>query len=263
VSGLLPSSLSTLRLGRGQVSHGDLSTMTEVLSAPVFADGSSYYTSTLRRSSSSQSAFLVGSSEAYATRQPSKVHHISTEYLERPSHSAPSSTPSSPYRTQTDLLPSPSFSSTPASSLSLDTKTERDGEAEEDQIIFPSYDDVGYFDQAEDLDAPSSPQTGDSSTFTPPSRNSTSTPTTNASRPDTPEPTPLAEDDTAVRDEPTRHVDYLSHDWREEDIWSSWRHIVSKRKVYGNSARLENASWRTWAKAKYHLKTVSPERLNW
>jgi hypothetical protein len=72
-----------------------------------------------------------------------------------------------------------------------------------------------------------------------------------------------AEDDTAVRDEPTRHVDYLSHDWKEEDIWKSWRYMVGKRKVYSNSARLENASWRPWTKAKYRLRTVSPETLTW
>lgn len=72
-----------------------------------------------------------------------------------------------------------------------------------------------------------------------------------------------AGDDTAIQTEPTRHVDYLSHNWKEEDIWSSWRHIVAKRKVYSNSPRLENASWRTWAKSKNHLKTVSPETLNW
>ena len=73
----------------------------------------------------------------------------------------------------------------------------------------------------------------------------------------------MSEDDTAVRVEPTQHVDYLSHDWNEEDIWSSWRHIVEHRRVYGERSRLENASWRTWAKAQFKLKTVSPETLNW
>jgi Fungal protein of unknown function (DUF1752) len=72
-----------------------------------------------------------------------------------------------------------------------------------------------------------------------------------------------AEDDTSVKQEPSRHVDYLSHDWKEEDIWSSWRHIVSHRKIYGEKSRLENASWRTWAKQKDNLKTVHPQNLNW
>ena len=75
--------------------------------------------------------------------------------------------------------------------------------------------------------------------------------------------TPVAGDDITLKTEPTRHVDYLSHNWKEEDIWASWRHIVARRKAYTNSSRLENASWRTWAKSKNKLKTVSPEALNW
>jgi hypothetical protein len=150
----------------------------------------------------------------------------------------------------------PSYSSTPASSLSLDARC--DDEDEEDQIIFPSYDDV-YYDQVEELEPPPSPRTGDSYTVSPTS-NSTST---NVSRPESPTLSEHAEDDTAVRTQPSRHVDYLSHNWREEDIWSSWKLIVSKRNAYNNSARLENASWRTWMKAKNKLKTVSPETLNW
>lgn len=72
-----------------------------------------------------------------------------------------------------------------------------------------------------------------------------------------------AVDDTSIEDEPSRHVDYLSHDWKEEDIWSSWRYVTSRRNDYSNGVRLENASWRTWAKSKHNLKTVSPESLNW
>lgn len=63
--------------------------------------------------------------------------------------------------------------------------------------------------------------------------------------------------------EPSRHVDYLSHDWKESDISACWRNIVSRRRDVTNSARLENASWRTWTKAKYNLRTVSPESVNW
>jgi hypothetical protein len=59
------------------------------------------------------------------------------------------------------------------------------------------------------------------------------------------------------------HVDYLSHDWQEEEIWAAWRHIVSQREVYGRSSRVENAAWRSWAKVKYRLELVSPETLNW
>lgn len=63
---------------------------------------------------------------------------------------------------------------------------------------------------------------------------------------------------------PSRQVDYLSHDWQEPDIWSSWRYIRKEKAGYPqNAARLENASWRTWAKSKYKLKTITPETLNW
>ncbi|EED15947.1 protein phosphatase type 1 complex subunit Hex2/Reg1, putative [Talaromyces stipitatus ATCC 10500] len=70
-------------------------------------------------------------------------------------------------------------------------------------------------------------------------------------------------DDASIESEPERHVDYLSHDWREEDIWTSWRYVVARKDRYSNGVRLENASWRTWAKNKYGLRTVSPETLNW
>jgi hypothetical protein len=66
-----------------------------------------------------------------------------------------------------------------------------------------------------------------------------------------------------VQVRPSRYVDYLSRDWKEEDIRSSWRHIVSKGELYDNSVRLENAAWRAWMKSKYRLKTVSPGILHW
>lgn len=72
-----------------------------------------------------------------------------------------------------------------------------------------------------------------------------------------------AGDDNSIEREPTRHVDYLSHEWKLEEIWSSWSYVVARRRVYSNSVRLENAAWRTWAKSMNRLKTISPESLNW
>jgi hypothetical protein len=66
-----------------------------------------------------------------------------------------------------------------------------------------------------------------------------------------------------VRFKPTRHVDYLSYNWREEDLWTSWRHLTAHKNAYSNGERLQNASWRTWEKTRSKLKTVSPETLNW
>jgi hypothetical protein len=213
-----------------------------------------FSSSTLRRTHSGK--FAPTHSSSYS-KLPSKPQYP-TGYngLISPSHSPHSSNPSSPRTLHADST-APSFNSTPASSLSLDNC---DSEDNGDQIVFPSYDDVGYYGQSEDLEPPASPRdTGDSYTVSPTS-NSTST---NISRADSPEPVEHAEDDTAVRTQPSRHVDYLSHNWKEEDIWLSWKHIVSKRGAYNNSARLENASWRTWTKSKNKLKTVSPETLNW
>lgn len=74
---------------------------------------------------------------------------------------------------------------------------------------------------------------------------------------------PTAGDDSSIEREPTRHVDYLSHNWREEDVWSSWRYIVDRKDTYEQGARLENAAWRSWSKLRFGLGTITPESLNW
>ncbi|KAI9838656.1 MAG: hypothetical protein M1819_004970 [Sarea resinae] len=226
--------------------------MTEVLPIPIQPDGN-YFSSPLRRSSPSQSSFLAGSPASHSP-SPSKSSFRHVDYRVPPR--LPPSPQPPPHVSDANLGKLPAYSSASSSCESFGAGYEQD---EDDQIVFPSYDDVGYYDRPEDPEPPSSPPTETSCGST---SHSSST-TTNASRPDSPDPIIVAEDDTAVRSLPSRHVDYLSHDWREEDIWSSWRHIVSKRKVYGNTSRLENASWRTWAKSKYQLRTISPETLNW
>ncbi|KAF8141498.1 hypothetical protein EV363DRAFT_1425611 [Boletus edulis] len=70
-------------------------------------------------------------------------------------------------------------------------------------------------------------------------------------------------DDSAVSDLPHGQVDYLSHDWREEDVWRSWRNMTRLKNEIANGVRLENASWRTWWKQRNGLGTVTPETLNW
>lgn len=217
------------------------------------SEENSYFSSSSLRRSHSQPKFITQA--PYSKSSSRSKSSAGFGSLIHPSDSSASSQESSPRTVHADSA-APSFASTPASSLALDGDC---GNHDDEDIVFPSYDDVGYYDQVEDLEPPASPRTGDSYTVSPTS-NSTST---NASRPDSPEPVEHAEDDTAVRIPPSRHVDYLSHNWKEEDIWSSWKLIVSKRNAYNNSSRLENASWRTWMKAKNNLKTVSPETLNW
>ncbi|KAF2009828.1 hypothetical protein BU24DRAFT_436763 [Aaosphaeria arxii CBS 175.79] len=161
-----------------------------------------------------------------------------------------------------------SYHSTPASSLSLDTGLEESSSEDDDDdddddedggLSFPAYNTARYKPKPrETRDAqPSSPTQTARPAPTPADISDTS-----PAAPTDP-PLPISEDDSAVRIEPTHHVDYLSHEWNEEDIWSSWRHIVEHRKVYGERSRLENASWRTWAKSQFKLRTVSPETLNW
>lgn len=62
---------------------------------------------------------------------------------------------------------------------------------------------------------------------------------------------------------PSMCVDYLSHNWSEEDVWASWRSMTRHKHEIANGVRLENASWRTWQKQRNKLKTISPETLNW
>ena len=114
----------------------------------------------------------------------------------------------------------------------------------DDEIYFPSYDDVECSDKVELVE-------------------SLTKTSLVAQRPLSPDPIERSEDDSAVRVQPSRHVDYLSHDWTEEDVRASWKHVVSKRGAYNNSARLENASWRSWAKKRSNLRTVSPETVKW
>ena len=71
-------------------------------------------------------------------------------------------------------------------------------------------------------------------------------------------------DDTYLQYPPTRHVDYLTHDWNEEDISASWRKIVADRQGQNDlQPRLENASWRMWAKSRLNLDTIPAGSINW
>jgi hypothetical protein len=70
-------------------------------------------------------------------------------------------------------------------------------------------------------------------------------------------------DNIATRHGPLRHVDYLSHDWQGDDVWSTRRYITSNTGLQKGLSRLENALWRAWAKLNYKLKTIPPEDINW
>ena len=63
-----------------------------------------------------------------------------------------------------------------------------------------------------------------------------------------------APDDTQIESiTPKICVDYLSHDWKDEDVWNSWKAMTKRKNEIANGVRLENASWRTWAKHRGKL----------
>ncbi|PWY74988.1 hypothetical protein BO70DRAFT_99157 [Aspergillus heteromorphus CBS 117.55] len=165
-----------------------------------------------------------------------EFHHTDCTDVVSPASRSNSSSPDFTLSTVNHYPPTP----TSLSSLSLSVSEDQ----EDSDLILPSYD-SSQFDQKEPEPETLSEASIDSSVDF---QRLTQTP---------------AADDSTIEDEPSRHVDYLSHEWRQEDIWTSWRYVVARRNIYDNGVRLENASWRTWAKLKLNLGTVSPENLNW
>ncbi|KAI1190947.1 hypothetical protein F5B17DRAFT_384814 [Nemania serpens] len=232
------------------------------------SEESHLFTSSSLRRSHSQSKFLPShpSQPFRASASTSRIDQLFRDsYRHQPIRIAPDSSPSSgppsPTALHVESETDPSCASTPATSVSFDGSYDDDAALEpRDPLLLSEYGDNLYFmlDDQEELEPPLGSRMGDLYVVSPADDTSAST-----SRPGSPVPPEHAEDDTAVKHRPTQHVDYLSHNWREEDIWSSWRYIISKRGDFANAPRLENASWRTWMKAKYGLKTVSPDTLNW
>lgn len=222
--------------------------MAEVLAPSQNGEGSFYNS---RKSSPASSSLFLGSSpptptSASSTPRPSASSPPPSDYAEHNEHISLPPASLAPSRPSTSDLTKFAYQDPiPISSgISLADKYGQQDDFEDD---YPCFD--GFIQSSEPSDS------SDDHT-----ESNTTVSETTAS--DSPLPTPVA-DDTAIKQEPSQHVDYLSHDWREEDVWSSWRHIVSQRKVYGQQSRLENAAWRTWVKSKYQLPTISPETLNW
>lgn len=101
------------------------------------------------------------------------------------------------------------------------------------------------------------------STPSPQEESASPTTTTTSTPPFIRSPEMIPHDDSDLVAEPSRHVDYLSHQWDIDDISKSWRYVILRRQNVANAARLENASWRTWAQRRSHLKTINPEEVNW
>ncbi|KAL5333597.1 hypothetical protein BJX70DRAFT_55297 [Aspergillus crustosus] len=202
--------------------------MTAVLPSP--ADTHPSFPPDPNRRPVAQRYFLDHPDDALTKSIPSLYQ---SDYPSPITSSAASSFPTSP---NLSPITSRNYPPTPTGSISSDTLDQ------DDELLLPSYDSA-YFPEPAGILAELS--VGSSASIHP-------------TLPQTP-----AADDNAVEEEPTRHVDYLSHEWREQDVWTSWRYVVARRGIYENSVRLENASWRTWAKLKHNLGTISPEALNW
>jgi hypothetical protein len=204
--------------------------MTAVLPSP--ADGHSRFSPDPVRRPVTQRYFLENPDDALGKSLP---HLYPSDYPSPITSSAASSSPPSPtfVSTATQHLPP-----TPTGSLLLNESDDQD-----DELVLPSYDSAFFQEE------PSTP----TESFDHSSSNLYRSPQILT-----------AADDSSVEEEPSRHVDYLSHEWKkEEEIWASWRYVVARRRVYSDSVRLENASWRSWAKLRHNLGTISPEALNW
>lgn len=227
--------------------------MTECLTLPMQPETPPYYQRSGSLKSSASSTSLYFDKDVARTSSPRITHTPHAEHQEtlpdssQWSCSLPADSTAGSFSTISNTTSEDSVTNSSDSSVTSETSDDTD-------ITFPNYDgyDGDFGLSSESIAHNDKPNDEPSES------------TTNTTISESPVSTPTVVDDTAVRQEPSRQVDFLSHEWREEDIWSSWRNIVSQRKtVYGERSRLENASWRTWAKTKFDLRTVSPERLNW
>ena len=203
-----------------------------------------------------------GFRKSASTSQLDETYRPVLKHRHHSLNSSPPSTPQTPATESTDIsyaLTSATNVSDSDQTISVDPNLDSHHAAafQPASLHLPAYNlDLQH---NEDLEAPASPPTGDSYTVSSNELEGSSV----ASTPVSPDVVPKGFDDIAVQQAPSHHVDYLSHNWREEDIWASWKYVTSNRSEYPNADRLENASWRTWMKSKNRLKTISPEKLNW
>ena len=186
------------------------------------------------------------------------------EYDMKLSESVSSSAPSSPQLSPSEYLYSPSYLSTSSSDVSPGEAQKLDQE----DLIFPDYIHREPYDTVKLSELVPSIETILSEELN--VLDSAAIPSLLPSLvyPDILAGRPRIRDDILIMNEPSTQVDYLAHNWKEPDIWLTWRHIRSLRvpssqKTDGYNTRLGNACWRSWAKLKNKLKTCSAETLNW
>lgn len=75
--------------------------------------------------------------------------------------------------------------------------------------------------------------------------------------------TSIVLDDLMVEHEATLNADYLSYEWRLEDLWATKRYIRRRKAQLKQYWRLENAIWRTWVKQEWKLQCSSARLIEW
>ncbi|CAG8071488.1 unnamed protein product [Penicillium nalgiovense] len=75
--------------------------------------------------------------------------------------------------------------------------------------------------------------------------------------------TQVAFDDSMVTHEATQNVDYLSLEWKVEDIWDTRKYIRRRKAQLKNYRRLDNALWRVWAKQGKGLPYFPSRLIQW
>lgn len=70
-------------------------------------------------------------------------------------------------------------------------------------------------------------------------------------------------DDLTIEERASQNVDYLSFEWKPEDLWAT-RYYLRQRKPHSRiHQRLSNALWRAWTKIERELPCSSPELIEW
>ena len=226
---------------------------TSAMAVVLTSEEDGYFSSSTLRRSQSQTKLGAKSSGFHTSASTSRL----SDLLAQSSKTGPASTNFSTLSASRDTQ----FESTNLPCLGDSDESDNTSPFTPENTIPSRDDDVDYFGRLGTMEPSPSPLTDETDISTSTEEEEEDSAAT--TRPGSPDLNERAEDDIAIRAQPSRHVDYLSHNWREEDIWSSWKHIVARRGDYSNAARLENASWRTWMKSKNNLSTVSPETLNW
>ncbi|OJJ30063.1 hypothetical protein ASPWEDRAFT_699595 [Aspergillus wentii DTO 134E9] len=70
-------------------------------------------------------------------------------------------------------------------------------------------------------------------------------------------------DDLAIYDNPQSNVDYLSHEWKYEELWPTRRHIRKANLDWAYYCRLENALCRAWMKGRDSRQAFPATGIEW